>query len=226
MAIGSTLVDPALALSARELQPLPLPVSAQRACDPASPTAVDYKGSGRAVRQEDADAEVQEAVESPLRPDRLSFAQRAIESAYAQHFDTIRLYAERRLRDRDTALEITQDVYVELIRASGRIDLSRPLLPWLLVVAQRRVADEVDARRRARECLEEAGRRLGQSSELITPLALDILRAIPEHQRSVVFRRVMLDQDYSAIARDVGRSSGACRNCYSRALSALRETLR
>ncbi len=146
--------------------------------------------------------------------------QQAAEAIYRQHFSSIYRYVRRRVGDNGLAADIAQDVFVDLLTALPRLDASRPILPWLYVVARRRTIDALARARRVLPCdrVEEGEEHAVDPGSSVFAL----LAALPPIEREIVYRRALLEQPFDAIARSIDSNAGACRMRYARALATLR----
>ena len=82
--------------------------------------------------------------------DLLAAAARGDEASFAKLYDltSSRVYGMvlRVVRDAAQSAEVTQDIYLEVWKQSGRFDASKgAVLPWLLMIAHRRAVDRVRA---------------------------------------------------------------------------------
>src|SRR5215813_13140686 len=78
----------------------------------------------------------------------LSTDSAALEYAFARYRRDVYAFVLRRLRDPGDAEELTQQTFVDAAAAFSRGSAPRAMRPWLLSVADRRIADEL--RRRGR----------------------------------------------------------------------------
>ncbi len=66
----------------------------------------------------------------------------AFAELYRMHYPTIRSFIGYRLRDRDSADDLTADVFVRALRRLGSYqDTGHAFAAWLMVIARHRVAD-------------------------------------------------------------------------------------
>ena len=78
----------------------------------------------------------------------LSTDSAALEHAFERHYGEVYAFVLRRLRDPHDAEELTQQTFVDAAAAFSRGAAPQAMRPWLFLVAERRIADEL--RRRGR----------------------------------------------------------------------------
>jgi RNA polymerase sigma-70 factor (ECF subfamily) len=157
----------------------------------------------------------------------------ALGQFYDRHERAVLAYFARRVRDAETAAELTAETFAEVVRQCRRgVDVQEPPA-WLFAIARGRL---VDFQRRG-VVADRARRRLGlerlrfddEALERIEalgsePLAV-ALEGLPEPEREAVLARVVDEHEYARIARDQAISEPAARKRVSRALARLRRTL-
>lgn len=156
-----------------------------------------------------------------------------VETAFRRHYGDVYRFLLRRTGDPHEAEELGQRVFADAAAAEQQLEQDRrPLLPWLLAVAQRRWVDELRRRHRQRGSLETLGEGLaadarGSASESDLKNALHgALANLPSAQREVVLRRLLHGQPFSEIAADLETTEGAVKMRFRRGLELLRERLR
>jgi RNA polymerase sigma-70 factor, ECF subfamily len=164
-----------------------------------------------------------------LVPSNQSKPDRA-ETAYRSHRDQIYWFFLRRTGDHHEAEELTQRVFADATAAFKRSDFEpASMLSWLLVVAERRLLDDVRRRITARRGLrllshaEEAPDTV--HSRQIAIALRESIRRLPEGQRHVVVMKVMEGRPFAEIAAKLGTSEAACKMRMSRAISQIKEDL-
>jgi RNA polymerase sigma-70 factor (ECF subfamily) len=145
---------------------------------------------------------------------------------YEIHFERIYAFIARRVRDRDTAEDLTSDVFHKALANLRSYEWrGAPFVVWLIRIAANAVADQ--SKRAAREVpspedppepsakpdLEaiEDGARL-----------LRLVTQLPADQRRVIFERFVEQRSIREIAQQLGRSEGAVKQLQFRALRNLR----
>ena len=137
----------------------------------------------------------------------------------------------------DRVDDVVQEVLITIHRARATYDPSRPFLPWLRAIAQRRAIDGL--RQHGRQAVREVHDPIayeGHAQE--TPEAGDVLDAqsrardlrasiatLPPGQRQAVERLGLQGQTLEEAARDTGRSKVALKVNLHRAIKALRGKL-
>ncbi len=140
------------------------------------------------------------------------------------------------------AEEVTQDVFLALIRGGGRFDESQGTLrSWLFGAARNQVLRHLDGGRRyvAIEESEEEGRRSGIPEPAAPAQALDDLTqgeliesvrqavlSLPPHYREVVVLCDLQELSYEESARALGCALGTVRSRLNRGRAMLVEKLR
>jgi RNA polymerase sigma-70 factor (ECF subfamily) len=154
---------------------------------------------------------------------------RLVERAFRRHYGEVYRFLLRRTADSGEAEELTQRVFADAAAAEEQLERDqRPLLPWLLAVAHRRWVDERRRDRRQRQALETVGadpERVGISDTELAAAIRQTLDRLPEEQREVVVRRLLLGQSFRDIAVGLGLSEGAVKMRFRRGLELLRSLL-
>lgn len=147
--------------------------------------------------------------------------------------------ALRLLRNREDALDVTQDALVSFFDHLDRFDESRRLDPWLLSIVRNQAYDYLRRRKvRAAESLEEllehgAPVAVGEGPRAVDRVQRDELRArlwralgelSPEHREILVLRDYQ-DLSYLEIAEVLAIPKGTVMSRLHRARRALRELL-
>lgn len=163
----------------------------------------------------------------PQAPEGRACCVADISDAYRTHRAEVLRFLLARTRDHQRAADLTQDVFVDALRALPQLERrSESLLPWLLTVARRRLVD--DRRSRAAEPtwtpLDDAAGLAYDREEGATD-ASELLRAVrrlPESQRAVVLLRAIAGRSFAEIGAARAMHPSACRMQYCRAVRALR----
>ena len=148
---------------------------------------------------------------------------------YEIHFERIYAFIARRVRDRDTAEDLTSDVFHKAL-ASLRNYESRgaPFGAWLIRIAANAVTDQY--KRAAREAPgvgdppEPAANPEAEATEHRARL-FRLVNKLPSDQRQVIFQRFVEQRSIREIAHQFGRSEGAVKQLQFRALQKLRSRL-
>jgi RNA polymerase sigma-70 factor (ECF subfamily) len=153
------------------------------------------------------------------------------EQAFRQYYHRVYHYLRRRGRPHGDAEDITQQVFVDAVRALGGFHGGdRQVLSWLYVVAERRLRDEL--RRSARHLApppEGALAVVGTPVTAYGPSLTRVLRSgiaqLPDGQRRVVVLKLLHGHSFDEIGRRLGLSQAACKMRFCRGLEALRTFL-
>lgn len=147
--------------------------------------------------------------------------------------------AIRLVRDRDSALEVTNSIFYKVHQNLGSYDPSRPLRPWILRIATNETLNWLRSRRRDREHLvggeagelalehvpggpdPEAAALAGERQEAVR----DALARLPERYRLVVTLRFFNDLSYEEIASQTGQDANTVGVQLLRARQMLRREL-
>jgi RNA polymerase sigma-70 factor (ECF subfamily) len=142
---------------------------------------------------------------------------------FEDHRDLVFRSALAQTGARETAEDITGQVFLEAIEGIGRYrDRGRPLSAWLLTIAKHRSLDAVRKRRRERAAaLPIAGTDVPASDPALLALA-----SLTVDQRQIIHLRFVEDLSIDEVARVTGRSAGAVKALQHRALHQLRSQLR
>ncbi|MGO9960045.1 MAG: RNA polymerase sigma factor [Solirubrobacteraceae bacterium] len=159
----------------------------------------------------------------------------AFDAFYARYLPVVVAYLVRETRDREAAADLAAEVFAAVLLASGRYrDDGGPAVGWVVGIARNKL--RVSRRRgriesRARERLGFAPVVLADADlERVERLAdagraLALIDSLPEHERDAVRRRVLEEQGYEQIARELRCSELVIRKRVSRGLARLRERL-
>jgi RNA polymerase sigma factor (sigma-70 family) len=156
---------------------------------------------------------------------------------YERHETVVVGYLMRRVRNPETAADLTAEVFAAAFEAAPRYrPTETTAVPWLLTIAYNTL---VSSLRRGR--VEEAARRrVGMVAEIeLRPESLrrveltvvgddwvmDLLERLPLEQRAAVRARVLEERSYEEIAVELETSSLVVRKRVSRGLARLRTEL-
>ena len=153
---------------------------------------------------------------------------------YELHFDLIYAFVARRVRDRDTAEDLTSEVFHKALANLRTYEWrGAPFAAWLIRIAANAVADQFA--RAAREGPGAAFPPDVQPNDPPEPGAPPDMEAIEERtrlfrlvnklpgdQRRVIFERFVEQRSIRDIAQQLGRTEGAVKQLQFRALRNLR----
>lgn len=144
---------------------------------------------------------------------------------YAAHADSIRRYLFRRVRDKDLADDICNDVFVRVIESLPHYDeRGLPIEAWLYRIAHDKAVDAIrQLVRRPAVTIEEHHATSIDHETLTNDTALaDALARLNADQRRVVLLRYCDDYSVSEIAQLLNRSEGAIKQLRNRGMATLR----
>ena len=151
-------------------------------------------------------------------------------SPWRRQYGSVYSFVRRRVRSREDAEDITQEVFEAAIAALGRarLEAEAPPLGWLYLVARRRLIDRLrlaaqpDAPLEPDAFADPCERSYGPA---IVHVLLEELQSLDEAQRRVVVLKLFEGRSFAQIAAEVGASEAACRMRLSRGLAHLRRRL-
>lgn len=157
---------------------------------------------------------------------------------YRRHVRSLIAFFLHRTGSAEVAADLAHETWVEALRGVGRYRGDGAPAAWLygiarhkLALSRRRGRVEASARERlGRDALEfddadtEQIERLAAVLPVATP-ALDLLERLPEPQREAIRARMLDEQEYPEIARNLQCSEAVVRQRVSRGLRTLREGL-
>ncbi len=143
---------------------------------------------------------------------------------YEHHFERVYAFVARRVGDRNTAQDLTADVFHQALAHLPRFEWrGAPFAAWLLRIAANAVVDH--AQRSARE-------RMVPDPEPVEEVSLEdvqqrarlfrLVDELPADQRTVVTMRFAEQRSIREIAHHLGRSEGAVKQLQFRGLQNLR----
>jgi RNA polymerase sigma factor (sigma-70 family) len=155
---------------------------------------------------------------------------------YRRHVSSVLRFVAARGADADTAADIVAETFMIALAKRGRYRPQHSSARlWLLGIAARELADvhrhSVRDRERQRRLAQEpieltTADRESYNPHVGCPIDLrELLGSLPDAQRLAVAGRVMQDQEYADIARQLGLSEPATRKVVSRGLAAMRAQL-
>lgn len=147
----------------------------------------------------------------------------------------LRAYARRHLRGGDAAEDLVQDILLTLHRIRATYDPARPFLPWLSVIAKRRLIDALRRRKLVPASADDLGLDLetfadpGAKNQAESNSEADRLRQaiaeLPEGQRRAVELLKLEEKSLKEVSAITGMSVPALKTATHRALKALRGKL-
>ena len=159
--------------------------------------------------------------------------QEAFAQLYEEYFDKIYRYIALRIGDRMEAEDITQQVFLNAIRAISSFKLRGvPFSAWLFRIAHNQVVDYLRKKaRRATTPLEESLIISEDAPQLIAEQKQDVerlrlaTRKLTPAQREVIAFRFAGELSIAQVAKVMGKSEGAVKALQHSAIVALRKAL-
>jgi RNA polymerase sigma-70 factor (ECF subfamily) len=178
-----------------------------------------------AISETPSTEEVNRLVEKAIRGDAEAFG-----SIYDVFIDRIYQYVYYRVRNKDDAEDITQQVFVKAWKAIKRYKItSKPFIAWLLRISQNLIKDFYRTRKITSYIdpeFEMPGNEI--SPEKQAELQYDqkelrrIISGLPEEQQQVIMMKFIEGFSYPEIAASLQKSEGAVRVIQHRALKKMR----
>lgn len=131
------------------------------------------------------------------------------------------------LRNRATAEEVAQDVFLELHRNLDKLDSPQHVVHWLRRVAAHR---SIDRQRRSRplwalEEVREPAAPCSSSDPMLAETLRQLIATLPEQPRMVMILRYQEDMDATEIAAALGVPVNTVKSHIQRSLKLLREKM-
>lgn len=145
---------------------------------------------------------------------------------YDIHFERIYAFIARRVHDRDTAEDLTSDVFHRALANLRNYEWrGAPFGAWLMRIAVNTLADQW--KRSAREVpgaedREQATSPLDLEAVEIRARLFRLVNQLPEDQRHVIFDRFVEQMSIRETAERLGKTEGAVKQLQFRALQTLR----
>jgi len=143
-----------------------------------------------------------------------------------KHVDLVFSVAVRQLKNRHWAEEMTQNVFVELIKSGPNLTEDTVLPAWLYQVTYRRCIDAIrsESRRRVREKIAVELRDMNAQNDVwmeIEPLVEEALATLNQKDRAAVILRFFENKSLKKVGNELGVSEDAAQKRVSRALQRL-----
>ena len=154
----------------------------------------------------------------------------AFGSLYDAYVRKIYDFIYYRIHHRETAEDLTADVFMKAWRAIGGFDPKKgSFSAWLYRIARNRVIDHCRSRRDSEDIedvwdLLASGDDPARDAEAAERLrgVEKLMAGLPAGQREVLLLRAWDGLTYAEIAETLGKSEAACKMSFSRAVAALR----
>lgn len=147
---------------------------------------------------------------------------------YEAHFERVYAFIAYRVRNRDTAEELTAEVFHRALANLGRFEWrGLPFAAWLMRIAANVIADRWHADGSGNGVPAEEAELPAVEYEIERRAMLfKLVDSLPADQRLVVVRRFVDGRSVRQIAGELGRSEGAVKQLQFRALETLRARVR
>ena len=157
----------------------------------------------------------------------------AFEQVYLTHKDNLMTIAAHAMGDSEGAADVVHDVFVSLVRRSGRLRLRGGLRGYLIASCMNRARDVLRRRRTRQQAsgIDSNPRPSGLGPQEVAEIAEEtarVLKAVallPPEQREVVSLRIHGELKFREIASLLRISKNTAKSRYRYALSALRKAL-
>jgi RNA polymerase sigma-70 factor, ECF subfamily len=142
----------------------------------------------------------------------------AYERAFEDHWTDVFRFALAWTNDWTAAEDLAQEAYLRLWNNRGRVDWSRPVLPWLLVATRRLATDRFRVLRR--RLLAPTHAAPMDTDPALRARWLDVsaaMRDLSSLERTALVMTAVQGATYEEAARVLGTTAGALRAAVSRA---------
>ena len=145
---------------------------------------------------------------------------------YELHFERIYAFIRRRVHDRETAEDLTSEVFHKALANVGSYEWSgAPFAAWLIRIAANAIADR--RKRDAREApATEQDIDPGAQPDFVDlvdrPRLFGLVDELPAEQRRVIIGRFVDERSIREVAQELGKTEGAVKQLQLRALENLR----
>lgn len=159
----------------------------------------------------------------------------AFGEVYSIYLDRIYRYVFHQVRDKMTAEDLTEEVFVKAWKAIGSYrGKGRAFSSWLYRIAHNYVIDDFRKRQKRApleieteiETVAAVGSPEQESEEkMVRQELLEVISSLPQSQKQVVILKFIEGVDNREIGQIMGKSQGAIRVLQMRALATLRQRL-
>jgi len=149
---------------------------------------------------------------------------------YEIHFEQVYAFIARRVGDRNTAEDLTSDVFHKALANLPNYEFrGAPFAAWLMRIASNAVADQLKHASREIQATDEDPPDTGHEPDLEaiehSARLFRFVNQLPEDQRRVIHQRFVEQISIRDIAQQLGRSEGAVKQLQFRALHNLRNQM-
>ncbi len=156
----------------------------------------------------------------------------ALADLYNHYFERIYKFIYYRVSHKETAEDLTEDVFVKLFRNLRNLEQSAAFEGWLFQIARNQVIDYYRSKR-AVVPLEEIENTLEYETNIVDLVNLQtqqtvfikLLKELSPEQQQVIKLKFLEDIDNTAIAQLLNKSEGSIRVIQHRAIAKLKELI-
>lgn len=149
---------------------------------------------------------------------------------YEKHKNAIFSYILYRVSfNRETAEDLTSEIFMKAFAAFESYDRSRPFKTWIFTIAHNHLVNYYGSKKEtlpldeAVEVVKEAPVSESLDQQMVISRLLHLISGLPEGQRELITMRYVNDLGNSEIAAITGKEEGAVRTALSRAIATLRD---
>lgn len=149
---------------------------------------------------------------------------------YEEHKKTIFNYLFYRVGfNRNTAEDLTSDVFLKAFQAFDSYDRNRSFKTWVFTIAHNHLVNFYAGKKNvlpleeAVEVVKEVPTGETLDEKMLVSKILHLVSNLPAAQRDIVILRYVNDLNHAEIAKIVGKEEGAVRTALSRAIAILRD---
>ncbi|HRJ27518.1 MAG TPA: sigma-70 family RNA polymerase sigma factor [Fimbriimonadaceae bacterium] len=155
----------------------------------------------------------------------------AFELLVDQYRDAVQKHAHRILRDKEDALDAVQDTFLKAMRAIGRFQAGRPVLPWLLRICTNCCVDAIRARKQRPDSIEPIEMTLADDAATADTIleqrwlqeeVRSALDRLPSRYREILWMRHYRDMEVAEIAEVLKKPEGTIKSWLFRARALLK----
>jgi RNA polymerase sigma-70 factor, ECF subfamily len=152
-------------------------------------------------------------------------------AVYNQYYERLHRYYAYRLRHRETAEDLTSQAFLKALERFDSFDSSKGTMSaWLYRIARNVFIDHLRGLRPAEPLLDDAADVIASlenvagdvATKLQAEQAAVLLKYLTPEQREILLLRLWDGLSYAEIAEMTGKTEGACKMAYRRALDTLR----
>lgn len=156
----------------------------------------------------------------------------ALTTLYNHYFERVYRFIFYRVSHKETAEDLTEDVFVKLFSKLKSLEQSAAFEGWLFQIARNRVIDYYRSKKQT-VALEDVENTLEYETNIVDIVNLQteqlvfikILKELTPEQQQVIKLKFLEDLDNDIIAKMLGKTEGAVRVIQHRAIAKLKELI-